>query len=312
MRFLIFTLLSTLSVRIPASPCINYYGKNIKGEGIETDDSQADPAKFLRELTLHPEHDAIKKSDLGPEPAADADFKIRNDYAANLIRQGKTKRAIEILESIEKSRPGEYRVAANLGTAYELSGDVDRAFRWISEGLNRYPDVHLQTEWLHLRILEVKHELAKDPTWLKTHSVLDFDFGTGAVPILPPAWGKKGQEAVLSALRYQLHERLAFVSPPDPIVGELLGVYADYTALTSPAEYALPLYDLALSFKPTHADLLEKRRAQASTMTPSMFEEIPDEAWVVALAGLGAALFCSIMYRRLLRRPPPDSGPRSA
>jgi tetratricopeptide (TPR) repeat protein len=270
-------LILALSWMLPGAVCINEYGKNILGYEIDTNEQERQPSRLILELTRHPEHDAIRKSDLGPEPLPEADFKVRNDYAAKLIRQGKVKRAIEMLDSIEKEHPGEYIVAANLGTAYELGGDVDRALRWISEGYKRNPDSHLATEWLHIRILEVKRELAKDPAWLKTHSVLDFDFGTDAVPVFPAKWGKMGQEAVVGALRHQLHERLAFVSPPEPIVGELLGVYADYAAVHWPVDYAIPLYDLALSFKPAHADLLEMRRAKAASQLPSVFDDLPIE-----------------------------------
>lgn len=283
-------LILALSWTLPG--CINEYGgKNIHGYQIGTFEEAPQLSRLLFELTKHPEHDAVRNSDLGPEPPAEADFKVRNDYAAKLLRQGKTKRSIAILESVEKEHPGEYMVAANLGTAYELDGDVDRALQWISEGTRRNPDAHGGTEWLHIRILEVKRELAKDPAWLKTHSVLDFDFGTDSVPIFPAAWGKKGPEAILAALRYQLHERLAFVSPPDPIVGELIGVYADWAAVNFPVGYAIPLYDLAISFKPAHADLLEKRRSQAVSQRPSIFEDFPMEGiGIFAVAVLLMAL----------------------
>jgi hypothetical protein len=291
-------LILTLSWTLPGAVCINEYGKNIHGYQIDTNEQERQPSRLILELTQHPEHDAIRKSDLGPEPPPEADFKLRNDYAAKLIRQGKTKRAIEMLESIEKEHPGEYIVAANLGTAYELDGDVERALRWISEGYKRNPDSHLATEWLHIRILEVKRELAKDPAWLDAHSVLDFDFGKDALPVFPAVWGKKGEEAVVSALRYQLHERLAFVSPPDPIVGELLGVYADYSAVKWPVDYAIPLYDLALSLKPAHSDLLEKRRAKAASQLPSIFDDIPIEGvGIIAVILLIGALF-ALKFRR--------------
>ncbi|HUR38603.1 MAG TPA: hypothetical protein VM222_03880 [Planctomycetota bacterium] len=300
-----------LSLAVPAAACLNYYGKNLKGDVVETDSERADPTKLLRELTLHPEHDDIKKLDLGPEPDPRADFKVRNDYAASLVRQGKAKRAIEILESIEQFHPGEYMVASNLGTAYELNGDVARAHHWIAEGMKRYPDVHQQTEWLHLRILEVKRELAKDPNWLQTRSVLDFDFGNEVVPKLPPVWGKMGEERVLQALRYQLHERLAFVSPPEPIVGELIGVYADYAALKWPVEYVIPLYDLALSFKPTRSELLEKRRERAMELRPppSPIPEIQAVGdWgVIAVVLLGITLATLVAHRKLRGQPAPRS-----
>jgi tetratricopeptide (TPR) repeat protein len=297
-RTVVPALILSLALAIPASACLNYYRKNIKGESIETDDAHADPTTLLRALTQHPEHDEIKSRDLGPEPAAGADFQVRNDYAANLIRQGKTRRAIDILESIEQSHPGEYIVAANLGTAYELNGDIDRAQRWISEGIQRYPNLHQGTEWLHLRILEAKRGLAKDPNWLQTHSVLDFDFGKDDVPKFPPVWGAMGEQRVLSALHYQLHERLAFVSPPDPIVGELLGVYADQTAVLWPVDYAIPLYDLALSFKPAHADVLGRRRARAMELRPSMFEDWEERDWGLLAAGVITIALVSLLGLR--------------
>jgi tetratricopeptide (TPR) repeat protein len=284
-RRIVPALILSISLAIPAHACLNYYRKNIKGEIIEVGSTDVHP-QLLQLLTQHPEHDNIKSRDLGPEPGAEADFQVRNDYAANLIRQGKTRRAIEMLESIEQRRPGEYIVAANLGTAYELHGDVDRAYQWISEGIKRNPKVHEGTEWLHLRILEVKRELAKDPSWLETHTVLDFDFGQDAVPNLPAVWGARGEEQVLLALRIQLHERLAFVFPPDPIVGELLGVYADSAALRWPVEVALPLYDFALSFKPAHADVLERRRARAMELRPSMFDDWEEMDWGLLAAGI--------------------------
>jgi tetratricopeptide (TPR) repeat protein len=300
-QILIFVLL-LLPPSPPASACLNYYGKNIRGEAVETSDDVSSPMKLLRQLTDRTEHIEIRDRDLGIEPAANADFKIRNDYAAKLIHQGKTKRAIEILESIEKSTPGEYRVAANLGTAYELDGDVERALKWISEGIQRYPEVHLGTEWLHVRILEVKRELAKNPDWLQTHTVLDFDFGTDLVPKMPTTWGKMGEYRVLTALRYQLHERLAFVAPPDPIMGELIGILADSAAIKSPVEYAVPLYDLALTFKPASADLLQKRRSRAESMSPSSLSDLPSSVWPLAVAGLAAIILITLVWKRRASR----------
>jgi hypothetical protein len=291
MRRVLPLLILALAWTLPG--CVNEYGKNINGYQVDTfEHGEPQPNRLILELTQHPEHDAVLKIDLGPEPPPEADFKVRNDYAAKLIRQGKTKRAIAMLESVEKEHPGEYMVAANLGTAYELDGDVDRALRWISEGNKRDPKSHFGTEWLHIRILEVKRELARDPAWLETHSVLDFDFGTDKVPVIPDVWGKHGSEAVLGALRYQLHERLAFVSPPDPIVGELIGVYADYAAVSLPVDYAIPLYDLALSFRPVHADLLDQRRRQAVSQQAWIFSDLPGaEIGVFVVVVLMVVLF---------------------
>src|SRR6185295_18138288 len=153
-----------------------------------------------------------------------ADFKVRSDYAATLVHRGEARRAVEVLESVERLHPGEYIVAANLGTAYELSGNLDKAYFWINEGIRRNAQSHEGTEWLHLRILKARMALAKDPAWIQTHSVLELDFGTGTEPKKPETWpaDSGGAEGVIKALAYQLRERMAFVPAPDPLVGGMI------------------------------------------------------------------------------------------
>src|SRR6185503_7493595 len=102
-----------------------------------------------------------------------------------------------------------YVVAANLGTAYELHGDLVAARRWIAEAIRRNPYSHEGTEWLHVLILDARMALAKDPNWLASHSVLGIDFGNEPAPLVPKAWPKNqdGQSTV-RALQYQLRERM--------------------------------------------------------------------------------------------------------
>jgi hypothetical protein len=310
MRRLVSALLFSILLTDPARACLNTYGKNINGADVE--EEHAAYLVDFKGITSHPEHDAIKAKDLGPEPAVDADFKIRNDYAANIVRQGRTQKAIEILESVEKSHPGEYMVAANLGTAYELNGEVDKAMTWIAEGIKRNPQAHGGTEWLHLRILEAKKNLAKDPTWLQSHTVLGFDFGKNVEPIPPAVWGEMGQTRVLAALGYQLHERLAFVTPPDPIVAELLGFCADVVAVSEPARNSIPYYDLALQFKPVHADLMEKRRLMAVSIRLTSPDEWTASEWLVGTGAILVGLLIAFKIWRYLGLGSPDSGRRPA
>ena len=86
------------------------------------------------------------------------------------------KEAIELLEELEKKSPGQYAVAANLGTAYELNGDNRKALEWIKKGVERNPESHFGTEWLHVKILEAKIAIEQNPEWLSNHSVLETDF----------------------------------------------------------------------------------------------------------------------------------------
>ena len=100
-------------------------------------------------------------------------FNERSDYAVALMYLGRSGEAIKLLQALEKEQPGQYFVAANLGTAFELSGNNEEALHWIKEGIRRNPDSHEGTEWLHATILEAKIAHEKNADYFKHHSVLE-------------------------------------------------------------------------------------------------------------------------------------------
>jgi hypothetical protein len=246
-------LLLSLALGRPSSACLNSYS--------EPPTRVERPSDYLSRLKQHPVHDRIVAGPPPVDPGPSADFRARSDYAAALVHRGESRKAVDILESVEAGHPGEYIVAANLGTAYELSGDLIQAHRWIGEGMRRNPKSHEGTEWLHLRILEARQALAKDPVWLASHSVLGLDFGPDATPRVPQTWPKGAHDAedVIAGLTYQLGERLAFVPAPDPLVGGLIADLADLLQLYRNIDFAIPIYRLALLYQPIDMNLVEKR-----------------------------------------------------
>jgi hypothetical protein len=217
----------------------------------------------MAHLRDHSEHDRIAAGPAPAEPGPDADFRAQSDYAARLIRHGASAKAVEILEAVERRHPGEYIVASNLGTAYELSGDLAKAHRWIGEGMRRNPESHEGTEWLHLRILEARQALARNPRWLNTNSVTGLDFGIEAQPRKPEQWPKDsgGADGVIKALVYQLHERMAFVPAPDPLVGSLIAELGVLFMLYRTVDLAIPVFQLALTYRPVHTEQVEARKS---------------------------------------------------
>ncbi len=215
-----------------------------------------------------------KLASLAADPAFATDYRKRNDYAVALIHLGRTAEAIPILDEIEAKNPGIYVTAVNLGTAYELAGKDDLALKWIGEGLKRNPESHEGTEWLHARILEAKLALKKDPKWLETHSVFDGGealTGTGVAPSGPrafvdPAGKPRDAGDALSALRYQLGERMQFVKPPEPIVAELLFEMASLVALNKSVEQAMDVMKMAGEYKPVRGTLFEARKAHFESL----------------------------------------------
>jgi tetratricopeptide (TPR) repeat protein len=166
--------------------CINLYARNLSGDSVDYQgynrvlaavkgDDHADKDEWRKK------RDALKAKADGPA----ATFENRADYASIGIYLGEVPQAIEQLEALEKEKPGESIIASNLGTAYELNGNVEKALEWIKEGIHRNPTDHKGTEWLHVKILEAKLALAHDGNWLKTHSVLELDFGADAKPSIP-------------------------------------------------------------------------------------------------------------------------------
>jgi len=189
--------------------------------------------------------------------AANATPEAANDLAVAYIFAGAYDKAIALLRQLEKTHPGLAKTAANLGTAFELSGKDAEALHWIKQGIRRDRDEHDGTEWLHVRILEAKRAVARDPDWLSTHSVLGIDFGTryGGLPRTPPSLPKDARHKPLTlpeierALGYQLTERIKFVVPPDPYMADLF-VDRGHIATLLKAPGAAEYYKAAQLFGP--------------------------------------------------------------
>jgi hypothetical protein len=148
--------------------------------------------------------------------------------------------------------------------------------------------------------------LAKDPNWLETHSVLGVDFGQNAAPALPSAWpqGQDGQTTI-SALEYQLHERMGFVPPPDPVVGNLLFDLGNVLATTSTIEHAIAVYDLALTYHSVQVGLLVKRRAHLQELVASRHRrELLTKS---GLIGGGVLVVGLCVFAALRRRKAPQA-----
>lgn len=214
-----------------------------------------------------------------------------NDLAVGRILQGRYPEAIELLRDVEAKYPGRAIVAANLGTALELSGQDAEALKWIRTGIQRDPKEHDGTEWLHAMILEAKVAMAKDPAWLKKRGVLGLDFGADPQP-RPPRFpvemqgALRDERAIGIALSYQLGERTKFVEPPDLIVSDLYLTlanlsHAHYLGVSTPRD-KLPagelqfigkLYEAAELYGSADAMLIGARRGQLVKDFPAAFAE---------------------------------------
>ena len=240
-------------------------------------------------------------------------IEVANDLAVVHMVLNDNQKAIDLLKEIEKQRPGLVKTATNLGTAYELLGNNTESLVWIKEGINRDPSDHQGTEWLHVKILEAKLTIAKDPLWLKKNHVMGISFGTNVKPSKPDNLlvDHLGNTHTLqqagAALQLQLFERLKFVSEPNEVVGDLFLSLGDLTRLglrhidqseDENLRAAKILYESALQFNP-NAEIIQKRLSSIDFLLAEALSYTPLALFGVFLL-VSVALFV-FLYRKFKR-----------
>lgn len=216
LRNRIHILIFLLLVSAASSACINYY------YGI---DQQGDLHNI--DVQLNPFNKNFNK---------EHSFMLLSDYSIGLMKLGKPKQALQILEALNKNLPNQAKVVSNLGTAYELNGELDSALKYIRLGIKLNSKDHEGSEWVHVKVLETKLKLLTQLDYLKTHSLLNLS-------------GKqKNDSIVCSQIDIQIRERFPFSLGSDPIMASLLIDLAYCYANRKSVEYAKALYQIAREY----------------------------------------------------------------
>jgi len=164
------------------------------------------------------------------------------------IMNGQYDQGVERLLKIEQKHQNLYSTASNLGTAYELKGDIPLAIQWIAEGIKRDANSHYGTEWLHLLILETKLELKNNPTLLKNNHIINLPKKFNETTLISIKGKNYSLKSIRNALFYQLKERLIFVKPKDEVVADLLYTFAKIEEQTTVVEEADKLLMMAKEY----------------------------------------------------------------
>ena len=226
--------------------CLNYY-YSIDHEGHFHD---AEGLKTHFNINFNPRtlEAEIKKN--ADKLKTTKDYKWLSNYAVLLLKAGRTKEALDLLEQLSLKHPDEYQIAANLGTAYELSGNVEKALEYIKRGVELNPNAHDGSEWVHVKLLEAKLKLQTDPNYLTKNTVLNLSAN------------QKKDLKVRQQLMIQIRERFPFCKGPDPIMASLLIDLGDCYAQTTSIEYAKALYEIALNYYGAPAKIADPKIKQ--------------------------------------------------
>jgi tetratricopeptide (TPR) repeat protein len=192
------------------------------------------------------------------------------DLGAILVRLGKPAEALNVLAPASRMAPEHFRVAANLGTAFQLTGDLDRATSQLEEAVRLAPARFKPYESAHLKLVRLRAKEKKSaggPTAVDDLFGVSFVGPSGApeAGALADAERKKLPDDALAIV-----QQLALWLPSDGrllwLFGELCNAFGDVRSAAASldgcvTEFAMGAPDLRkrrLLYR-TAADELAKR-----------------------------------------------------
>ena len=79
------------------------------------------------------------------------------DLGALYLRLGATEKALEVLRSAQRAHPVHFRLAANLGSAWQMQGDLAQAAAALSQAVRLAPGKYVGAEKLHLKLVRLRN-----------------------------------------------------------------------------------------------------------------------------------------------------------
>jgi tetratricopeptide (TPR) repeat protein len=248
--------------------CLNEYYTTIDGQTAEATHSMG---RYYRSFDTVYSQKFVDEYDLSKKE--DYDFEDLSDVSIHLAKLKQYEVSLALLLWLVERHPDEYQLNANLGTLYELTGNVDSAYYFIEKSMQINPDSHMGTEWVHLSILKAKKELALNPNWLTTHRVLDLKLNQ-------PTDVDSEENGViidtLAAVMYQMRERVPFTPVPDPILADIFDELGDWLAIHYSIEEAYIAYHIALEYGADARFKTQKELDKITSMLKESKAEIPD------------------------------------
>ncbi len=245
------TVLILLTLTLHLYGCLWIEGTTIEGDYVRT-------AGYLDSTSLRTSMNS-KPEEVFTNRYYDLNKSSPIYQAVKLVMESKSSQAIDLLLKYENTHSGLYETAVNLGTAYELEGNNTEASRWIEEGIQRNPQSHYGTEWLHLLILQNKIALETNASTFSHERMIRLPERFSADTKISIAGHEYTVREVQHAITYQLHERLVFVKPKDLIVSELLYTLAKIHEETTILEEAEKIFELSLLYGFSDPQLIEDR-----------------------------------------------------
>jgi hypothetical protein len=203
------------------------------------------------------------------------------DQGALYVRLGEIDKAIAVLRPAQREHSAHFRIAANLGTAWQFRGNLDQAIHSLEQAVQLAPGKHQKAEELHLKLVRLRQEEKKGAQELDDLFGVRFvdDKGNYVPGRLAAEQAKK-----LPAGAAANAQQLALWLPAD---GRLLWLLAELANAHGDVKLAAAIFDGCVTeFGMNNTEL--RRRRQLTRTTADELEKKPADSKVAHEGHAGA------------------------
>ena len=249
----------TLLISSAVFPCGNEYGHKLDGTKMHSQyfylrpyHLKFDTVKLRKQIADYDSKYSITDSATYPIKSLEKDKALSNKALA-LMKLGKVSKAKDILVDLVTRNPKEYSMVANLGTAYELSGELDSALKYISKGLEINPKSHYGSEWIHVELLKAKIKRKRSKYYIIKNPILSDELLESKRDTSKRYWHRS---RVLNHIYWQVRTRAPFTPAPNEVIWNLLLTAGEFAQKHDTYENAL----LAFAYSRKYAYNYEQKR----------------------------------------------------
>jgi hypothetical protein len=176
------------------------------------------------------------------------------DLGALYVRLGELAKAVELLRVAQRDHPNHFRIAANLGTAWQLHGDLEQAAGALQQAVRLAPGKWQKAEEYHLKLVRLRQRQPKDSQDLEDLFGVRYLADSGAYE---PGKLAAAERKKLPSEAVAVAQRLALWLPADP---RLLWQLAELANAHGDVRTAAAIMDGCVEFGLRSASLREHRR----------------------------------------------------
>ena len=246
-------------ISVAAFPCGNEYGHKLDGTKMHSRyfyirpyHLKFDTVKLRKQIADYDSKYSQTDSVSYPLKSLEKDKALSNKALA-LMKLGKVSKAKDILVSLVVRNPKEYSMTANLGTAYELSDELDSALKYISKGLDINPKSHYGSEWIHVELLKAKIKRKRSKYYIIKNPIISDELLESKRDTSRRYWRRS---KVLNHIYWQVRTRAPFTPAPNEVIWNLLLTAGEFAQKHDTYENAL----LAFAYSRKYAYNYEQKR----------------------------------------------------